>query len=533
MKNLFRHSLLMLLLISTMNVKAQVPLYNSSPSSSAVIFLDFDGHTVNGTSWNYSGPIECGGAGLTTAKITEIFNRVAEDYRPFNINITTDSTKFLAAAANRRMRVILTVTSSWYGNSGGVAFVNSFTSNDNTPCFVFTALLGYSAKNIAEAASHEAGHTLGLYHQSLYDANCVKITDYYAGTGSGETSWAPIMGVGYYRNVTTWYNGPNSYGCNSLQSDLDIIVSRNGFSYKSDDMPATFNQATSVGFVNNQLQAQGMIETSTDADMFKMVVPNTTATHLVMDVLPYSVGSSVGSNIDLKVTLYNNSQTVLNTYNPPDLLSVKIDTILTPGTYYMKMESVGNQYTPAYASLGEYILQGQLSTSGTLPLHKLELNGTLVGDNHKLNWEIIADEQITDLKVEMSTDGITFSELTQTTNDTRSYTYKPSVNTTVQYRLNVTFDDGRQYYSNVVSLRSKGSTTKPQVLGNIITGNSISVLSPGKFSYAILDMSGKTLNKGQLTSGSNTINTTGMISGMYLIRFADNEQQWTDKLIHQ
>ena len=385
MKNLFLHSLLMLLLISTVNVKAQVPVYNSYPSASPVIFLDFDGHYVTGTSWNFNGPIACGASGLDNTKITEIFNRVSEDFRPFNINVTTDSTKYHAAPANRRMRVIITVSSSWYGNSGGVAFVRSFTSGDNTPCFVFSALLSYSAKNIAEAASHEAGHTLGLYHQSLYDANCVKLTDYYAGTGTGETGWAPIMGVGYYRNVTTWYNGPNSYGCTSLQNDLNIISTQNGFSYRSDDMPATFNQATSLSFVNNQLQAQGMIETSADADMFKVVVPNTTATHLVMDVLPYSVGSNVGSNIDLKVTLYNNSQVALNTYNPANLLSAKIDTILTPGTYYMKLESIGNQYTPAYASLGEYILQGQLSTSGTLPLHKLELNGALLGDNHKLN----------------------------------------------------------------------------------------------------------------------------------------------------
>src|SRR5688572_8154888 len=166
MKNIFRPIVLALLVFSGFMTNAQVPVMSSYPSANAVIFLDFDGHTVTGTSWNYNGPIECGSSGLDNTKITEIFNRVAEDYRPFNVNVTTDSTKYLAAAANRRMRIILTVTSSWYGSAGGVAFVGSFIWTDNTPCFVFSALLGYNAKSISEAASHEAVHTLGLYHQA-------------------------------------------------------------------------------------------------------------------------------------------------------------------------------------------------------------------------------------------------------------------------------------------------------------------------------------------------------------------------------
>src|SRR5687768_10521178 len=109
MKNLFRPIVITLCVISGLIAKAQVPVMSSHSSASAVIFLDFDGHTVTGTSWNYNGPIECGASGLDNTKITEIFNRIAEDYRPFNINVTTDSTKYLAAQSNRRMRVIFTV----------------------------------------------------------------------------------------------------------------------------------------------------------------------------------------------------------------------------------------------------------------------------------------------------------------------------------------------------------------------------------------------------------------------------------------
>jgi hypothetical protein len=134
---------------------AQTPHLSSYPPATAVIFLDFDGHTVEGTSWNWSLPlIECQPSGLDAAKITEVFNRVAEDFRPFNINVTTDSTYFLAAPADRRMRVIITTTSAWYGNAaGGVAFISSFTWGDDQPCFVFSASLGYNTKRISEAAA--------------------------------------------------------------------------------------------------------------------------------------------------------------------------------------------------------------------------------------------------------------------------------------------------------------------------------------------------------------------------------------------
>jgi hypothetical protein len=114
-----------------------------------------------------------------------------------------------------------------------VAFTNSFTWGDNTPCFVFTALHNYNLKNISEAASHEIGHTLGLSHQSAYDAVCNKTAEYNAGNGTGEIGWAPIMGVAYYRNVTLWHHGSSPWGCTYLQDDLGIITgSNNGFGFR-------------------------------------------------------------------------------------------------------------------------------------------------------------------------------------------------------------------------------------------------------------------------------------------------------------
>jgi hypothetical protein len=531
MKNLLRQSFIVLLITSSVITKAQIPFYSSYPSASAVVFLDFDGHTVYGSSWSTS-PIQCGSSGLDNAKITEVFNRVAEDYRPFNINVTTDSNKFLAAPANKRMRVILTVSSSWYGSAGGVAFVNSFTWGDDTPCFIFSALLNYNVKNIAEAAAHEAGHTLGLYHQSSYDAQCVKLTDYNTGVGSGEIGWAPIMGVGYYRNFTLWNNGPNSFGCTSMQSDLDILTTANGFSYRNDDHSSTFANATLANFSNNQFAINGVIERNTDQDLIRFIMPATGRFQL--DAVPYNVGTgNSGSDLDMQVTLLNSAQASLNVYNPGTLLNSIVDTILNAGIYYLRVEGKGNLYAPSYASLGSYSLAGRFtSESGTLPVHKLELVGSLSGDNHKLNWEIVADEEITSLTIEVSTDGRTFNRLAQTANDVRSYMYKFNGGTSAQYRLNVRFANGQQYYSNVATIRQE-SAVKPQLMGNIITGNTIKVSSPSIFNYALYDMNGKTIVKGRLQNGINIIDASVLVKGLYMIRFADEQQQWTDKIVRQ
>lgn len=533
-KNLIRSLCLLMCACIQLSAHAQVPKLNSYPSATAVIFLDFDGHTVKNTSWNSSGPIQCGPSGLDNAMITEIFNRVSEDYRPFNINITTDSTKFLAAPANRRMRVILTVTSSWYGNAGGVAFTGSFTWGDDSPCFVFTALLGYNLKFIGEAAAHEAGHTLGMYHQAYYDANCSKISDYYAGVGSGEIGWAPIMGVGYYKNFTLWNNGPNSWGCTNYQSDLDIITSAtNGFGYRIDDHSNAFSNATLFTFISNQFDVNGVIERNTDNDYFKFTMPY--AGRFELDAVPYNVGTgNSGSDLDLQITLYDESEAVLNIYNPGTLLSSIVDTALNAGIYYIKVEGRGNEYAPNYASLGSYSLVGKFEGGGTaLPIRRLQLHGTQNGDLHSFDWIIDADETVAQQILEVSHDGRTFTSLTQTTKEARSYIYRPGSPATAQYRLQVSFDNGRRSYSNVVTLQEYSTSNRPKLVSNPITDNNIYINSPGNFTYTITDLNAKIIRTGLLSAGINHLDASAMSRGMYVVRFTGNDQQWTDKLLRQ
>ncbi|MEQ1676462.1 MAG: T9SS type A sorting domain-containing protein, partial [Chitinophagaceae bacterium] len=507
-----------------------VPLYNSYPSASAVLFLDFDGHTVDATAWNYDGPIVCGASGLNSTQITEVFNRVAEDYRPFNINITTDSLKYLAAPVNKRMRVILTVTSEWFGAAGGVAFTGSFTWGDDTPCFVFSALLGNNTKNIGEASSHEAGHTLGLYHQSTYDANCVRVSEYNYGNGSGEIGWAPIMGVGYYRNLTLWNNGPNPYGCTNYQSDLDIITTGNGFTFRTDDYGNSFASSMVVPFTANQFLFSGVIEKNTDMDMIRFTLP--VKGRFTLNAVPYNVGTgNSGSNLDLQVTLYNTAQAQLNVYNPAMILSSVIDSVMDAGTYYLKIEGRGNIYAPNYASLGSYSLQANF-TGGVLPLRKLELRGHVSGDLHQLNWLIDADEQVVKQVLEFSTDGRNFNELTQPQNADRAFSYTTLSSTNILYRVNVTFDNGHQYYSNIISLQP-GNKSKPKVVNSLVSTGILVVTSPALYAYNVYDMNGRVLGKGQIKPGQNSIPVSQYVPGMYIIEFNQGNDSYSEKFVRK
>ncbi|HEU4472074.1 MAG TPA: T9SS type A sorting domain-containing protein [Flavisolibacter sp.] len=532
MKNLHPITFLICLLLASFTSLAQVPIYNSYPSAQATIFIDFDGHLVNGTSWNGSGPINCGPANLSNEQITEVFNRVAEDYRPFNINVTTDSTVFLSRPANRRMRVIVTVTSEWYGAAGGIAYIGSFTWNDNTPAFVFSALLGYHPKKVAEAVSHEAGHTLGLRHQSSYDGNCVKTSEYNPGAGSGEIAWAPIMGISYSRNMTLWNNGANPFGCNNIQDDLGIITSAtNGFGYRTDDHGGSAATATPIQLSTNHFNVNGVIERATDEDFFAFTLPATGT--FKADAIPYNIGTgNSGSNLDMQVDLMQNNAVVAS-YNPEGLLSLSIDTVLNAGTYQLRIQGKGNIYAPEYASLGSYSVNASFTPATVLPLRKLELRGLTESSRHRLNWIVDADEAIVAQVLESSFDGIRYNPVASLASGQRTYLHTPASAGSAYYRMQVRFDNGRTHYSNTIVLRNnEGTMARPSLVGNLVS-HAAYVNSPSAFSFVIMDYSGRTLSRGNLVQGANTIDTKNLAAGMYIIRYSNDREDHAEKFMRQ
>ncbi len=507
-----------------------LPKLSSFPSAKATIFFDFDGQTVSGTSWNGGSTFYCEPAVLTDDQITEIFNRISEDYRPFNINITTDSTVFLAAPLAQRVRIIVTPTSDWYPGVGGVSFTGSFVWGDDTPGFVFTNRLGNATKLIAECCTHESGHTVGLSHQAKYNGTCNLISTYNDGTGLGETSWAPVMGNSYYRNLSGWNNGPTPYGCTNDQDNLSIITSRNGFTYRLDDHSNDpSNNPTRLSIENTQFSSTGIITTNTDKDAFQINLPKNGVLHV--DANPYSIGpNNEGADLDMEVTLLNSNMNVMKVYSPEDKLNVVIDTTLMAGDYFLVVNGSGNANTSNYGSLGSYRIAGTYSPLTVTPISQVLLSGEVEKDKHDLNWSIIADEPIKSLSLESSSDGSIFNTLTKLSVDDKNFSYVPLLTENIFYRLKVTSVSGQESYSNIVPLKKIKGRIQSFSITNTVTSE-ITINASQNFQYQLADMSGRIIKTGKAEAGVSNININNSPKGIYIVQIICNSQKTTQRVL--
>lgn len=340
---------------------------HSLPGVSRVIYLDFNGHTTSSTSWNgYSG-----GAPIVSAPfsldadptsfsdserglIQRIWQRVAEDYAPFGVDVTTEDPgleslrKTTSSDAAYGVRVVISPTNWYNGSAGGVAYIGSFSYNSDTPCFAFTQQLANGEKYIAEAVSHEVGHTLGLYHDGVSGG-----TEYYG----GHAGWAPIMGVGYYQPVVQFSKGEYTSPTNT-QDDLAVIATH--VPIAGDDHSNTTANATTISGPN--VATGGTIETRSDVDVF---VLNAGAGDIALSLK----GPAPDTNVNLKAELLNANGQVMQTSDLATDMRASIAGTVSAGTYYLRVSSVGSGtsgstgYT-TYGSIGNYIITGTFSTSG-------------------------------------------------------------------------------------------------------------------------------------------------------------------------
>ena len=334
---------------------ANLPQLHSLPGSQYTLHLDFDGHVepIWGSYSNAVTPAFDRDGDPTTFSVSEIdtiieiWARVAEDFAPFNINVTTvDPGDF---SNGRALKVAIGGHwSDWFGSSaGGVAYINSFTNWIANTVYVFPQALGNGhAKYVAEAASHEAGHGFGLLHQASYSGT-TKVAEY----NSGNSQWAPLMGVGYYADASTWHDGPNSNGYNFYQDDMTLIArSTNQFGYRPDDHGINRQSATVLEVSDNSISASGIIGRNDDLDYFQFTTTGGQV-HLQANTI------AVGANLDAVLELRRADNTVITIANPSNSRHASISANLEAGTYYAVVRSTG-----VYGHIGQYTL------TGTVPL---------------------------------------------------------------------------------------------------------------------------------------------------------------------
>jgi hypothetical protein len=330
------------------NPLSSIPQLSSNAGATAKLFLDFNGHTQ--ASWgnwtNVVTPVYDRDGDRTTfsdgelASIQEIWARVAEDYASFNIDVTTIDPGGSANGVVARIAIGGNY-SDWFGNSaGGVAYIGGFYNSAPNVGYVFEDALGNgNARYVSEAASHEAGHLFGLLHQALWNGNTLEQSYY-----QGNSAWAPIMGVGYYSQRTTWYNGTTDDGPSEYQDDMSILAdASNGFGYRADDFGGTQALASALAASVN---IAGRIGTNTDQDWFSFSTTGGTL-NLSLNVAQF------GANLDSILELRDSAGTLLVSANPTTSLSASLSSTLASGTYFVVVKSSGG-----YGNVGQYTLTG-------------------------------------------------------------------------------------------------------------------------------------------------------------------------------
>ncbi len=363
---------------------------HSFRGSDRVIYLDFDGHQVTGTGWNvdYGEPFKVepytiDTDGLTFSpvereEIQQIWQRVAEDFAPFEIDVTTEAppdgalTRADVDDSVYGTRVVITDTNTVYSSCtcGGVAYVGTFDAIDADyydPAFVFTRGVGHGDKAVAEAASHEAAHNLGLLHDGT------RSQGYYEGQGS----WAPIMGVGYYEPITQWSRGEYN-NANNKEDDF-VVMQSHGAMPRSDDHGGTLADAIGIA-PGASLDLDGLISTQADVDVFKLNVENNGQLSVAASPAP------LGPNLDIRLELLDSTGQVTASADPVSGTAVvagenvatglgaSLSIPVTQGTYYLRVDGVGAGSARStgysdYASVGAYKLSGALVAAPASVLH--------------------------------------------------------------------------------------------------------------------------------------------------------------------
>lgn len=347
-------------------------LHSNSSITNNIIFLDFDGYNHTRKyeyGWHdfYAKPYDPFNNDpnnynpIFTEKeqlhIINIWQRVSEDFAPFNVDITTEEPDF-TKNINTISHCLITNNRDLfnnkmpYSNAAGVAFGNIFSKVNNkllNPALVYWNNIG-SSNNIAETVSHEIGHHMGLKHDG-YELGKFKFIYYSGDSNNAVDSWAPIMGIGYSNRITQWNNG--SYlGANNFQDDIKKLTAKLGL--KKDDYPDKIEEV--LTFLEYPYLINGLISHSEDIDLFKFKLLKETDILILIQPLKTIINNG-GYNLDINFKIYNSENENPIYVNKKEKIS-KIEKLirLNPGIYYLAIYGSShyeNKYTN-YGSLGKY-----------------------------------------------------------------------------------------------------------------------------------------------------------------------------------
>lgn len=405
-----------------------LPQLNSKPGAPVSVILKVDGYTDNDPGWiafrnRGSGPIVTPAFDLDNDPLTfnaeelrqieEIWYRVSEDFAPFNVNVTTIAPAVLNDFEH--VMVVIGGDNDWAPDAGGWGAVNGFSTGAANTNYVFSELF-FSPHDVATASSHESGHTLGLLHQSTYDANGNKTAEY----NPGNANWAPLMGVGYGAIRDTWWNGPNSTSSTTIQDDIATLTrpANRTFQLRTDDYGNTFSSAFRIPVTGPAISLDGILESNGDVDMFRFETDagpiSFSANGLDLRTI-YGINNlTPGANTDLVLRLYSDTGALIAEDAPANSLSASISATVSAGTYYVAVT-----HDSQYGSIGQYTLSGNVIPLPVVPT-MIAPSGTLPNAVPVFQWTVAGNAASYELQVDSLTLGRTGYYTTNVTTTTHT-----------------------------------------------------------------------------------------------------------------
>ena len=318
--------------------------FESKPGAPTVIYCNFDGEVVNQPLWSAS-TINAASSGLSSGEVLEILKLVAEDFAPFDVNVTNDRSVYNSTPSNKRVMCISTPTDTAAPGSGGVAYLDSF--RDDLVCWDFNL--------DGDTISHEVGHTLNLDH---HGDSSQSDPEYHDGHSSESRNWGPIMGSAFQAKMVQWSDGNYAFATNSNQDDLQLITNY-GLSYRADDYGNDSATGEDIFISNMPVTRNGIIERNTDIDVF-----NVTYSSLGKVQVAGAGREGAQSNLDVYMSILDSNGIIVYEQTSDTTDNALTELLLEPGSYQVRVQgdSSGNPYgNPAtgwsfYGSLGQYEL---------------------------------------------------------------------------------------------------------------------------------------------------------------------------------
>lgn len=264
-------------------------------------------------------------------------------------------------------------------------------------------------------------------------------------------------------------------------------------------------------------------------------------------ILTVSEGTLTGQNTTINIEIFNGSGAG-NGHNRLDLTGnisltgnrlILNDNPAAPIQAYTILTTTGtfsgtfSQITlpPGYALTYNSNSVIANKTGGTLPAVWGEFSGVASGNETRLNWTTLQEENTDYFEIQFSDNGANFYAIgTQAAQGSSSattgyaYTHQSAANSVRYYRLKLVDKDGKYEFSKIITIKTRSQNNFVQVQQNVIAGDLQLTAFDNDLNGVVTTMDGVVVWKGRINKGYQSVNAGNWATGIYKLVVLKEQQ---------